>query len=146
MLITFACILFPILFLFQGLQKNFIFILYLSSMLGIAYFCENNLGWNITIFSKTSLLVFLLFHFPLINLFTLFIYGIDKKRAKNGEWRIPEIQIHSMELLGGTIGAFIGQRLFHHKSKKKSFLAIFWTVSFIQIVALVYIIKYLRLW
>ena len=146
MLITFACILFPFLFLFKGLQKNFIFVLYMSSMLGIAYFCENSLDWNISVFGKTSLLLFLLFHFPLINLFTFVIYGIDKKRAKKGEWRIPEIQIHSMEILGGTIGAFIGQRVFHHKNKKKSFLAIFWAVSCIQIALIIYIINFLKLW
>lgn len=146
MLITFACILFPLMFLFRGLQKNFIFVLYVSAMLGAAYFCENNLGWNVTPFNKISFLLFILFHFPLINLFTFFIYGIDKKKAKKGEWRVPEIQIHAMELLGGTIGAFIGQRFFHHKSKKKSFLAVFWALSLMQIVALIYIIKYLHIW
>ena len=74
------------------------------------------------------------------------MYGIDKRRAKKGEWRIPEAQIHSMELLGGTIGAYIGQRFFHHKSKKKSFLATFWAVALIQIIAVIYILKYLRIW
>jgi uncharacterized membrane protein YsdA (DUF1294 family) len=146
MLLTFASVLFPVMFLFKGLQKNFIFILYLASMLGIAYFCENNLGCKITPFYKTSFLLFILFHLPLINLFTFFMYGIDKRRAKKGEWRISEAQIHSMELLGGTIGAYIGQRFFHHKSKKKSFLATFWAVALIQIIAVIYILKYLRIW
>ena len=142
MLITFASILFPIIFLFKGFQKNFVFILYLASMLGVAYFCENSLDWNITPYSKACFLLFALFHLPLINIFTFFIYGIDKKRAKNGEWRIPEVQIHSMELLGGTIGAYIGQRCFRHKNKKKSFLATFWTVLFIQFFVIIYILKY----
>ena len=115
-------------------------------MLGFAYLCESYSGWHVSPYSNVAFLLFALFHLPLINIFTFAMYGIDKKRAKNGEWRIPEIQIHSMELLGGTIGAYIGQRFFHHKNKKKSFLATFWAVLFIQTAIIFYIIKYLRLY
>ncbi len=37
----------------------------------------------------------------IINAITYWIYARDKRRAENGEWRVPEIQLHLMELTGG---------------------------------------------
>jgi len=145
MIITFASILFGLLFLFRGLQKNAFFIFYAATMLIIAYYCENVLLWHIQPFYKTAILLFLLFHLPLINLFTFFAYGRDKKCAEHGEWRIPEIQLHTLELLGGTIGAVCGQKIFHHKNKKKSYMATFFATVFIQIGLIVFILKHLHI-
>ena len=145
MIITFFTILFFLLIIFNGLRKNSFFILHILLMIAIAYYCENNLGWRVKAFSKYSMLLFLLFHIPLINIVTFIAYGRDKSCAKQGEWRIPEIQLHTLELLGGTIGAFIGQRFFRHKIKKKSYLAIFWVTIIIQLGIIFYISNYLGL-
>jgi uncharacterized membrane protein YsdA (DUF1294 family) len=146
MVITFSAILFSLLFLFKGLQKNFFFIFYVFTMILTAYYCENKLGWHVKIFNKAAFLIFLLFHLPYINFFTFAAYGKDKRAAQKGEWRIPEIQLHTLELLGGTIGAFIGQKFFHHKNKKKSYMATFFANVFLQICLIVFIINYLHLW
>lgn len=142
MIITFSAILFSLVFLFRGLQKNNIFLFHIVTMIAIAYYCEYQLGWKVFPFSKNSFLLFIIFHLPLINIFTFFAYGKDKSYAKRGEWRIPEIQLHTLEILGGTIGAFVGQKFFHHKNKKKSFLAIFWVTTIAQVFILYYIAKY----
>jgi uncharacterized membrane protein YsdA (DUF1294 family)/cold shock CspA family protein len=52
-------------------------------------------------------------------------YRTDKQRAKSGQWRIPEAQLHLVEFLGGWPGAFLAQRKFRHKTRKFSFQFIF---------------------
>lgn len=146
MVITFSAILFVLFFLFKGLQKNIFFMLYAVSMILSAYWCENFLGWKIFIFGKVSLMLFILFHLPLINLFTFFAYGRDKSLAKSGGWRIPETHLHTLELLGGTIGAILGQKIFHHKNKKKSYMATFFATIFIQLGVIIFILHYLKIW
>jgi uncharacterized membrane protein YsdA (DUF1294 family) len=43
--------------------------------------------------------------------------GIDKKRAKAGEWRIPEKALFLAALFGGGVGSTLGMYVFHHKTK-----------------------------
>ena len=52
-----------------------------------------------------------------INLVTFLIYGVDKRRAKRGAWRVPEKTLFLLPLLGGSVGALLGMRVFHHKTK-----------------------------
>ena len=62
---------------------------------------------------ETALLVWL----AAINLVTFAVYGIDKAKAKRGAWRIPEKTLFLLPLLGGSLGALLGMRVFHHKTK-----------------------------
>lgn len=61
-------------------------------------------------------------------------YGLDKRRAVNGSRRVPEQTLHVMAFLGGWPGALLGQRLFRHKTKKTSFLIVFWLVIVLHVV------------
>ena len=61
----------------------------------------------------TVLLVWL----AVINLLTFIVYGADKRRARRGKWRVPEKTLFLLPLLGGSIGALLGMRVFHHKTK-----------------------------
>ena len=61
----------------------------------------------------TVLLVWL----AVINLLTYIVYGADKRRARKGKWRVPEKTLFLLPLLGGSIGALLGMRVFHHKTK-----------------------------
>ena len=61
----------------------------------------------------TVLLVWLV----VINLLTFIVYGADKRRARKGKWRVPEKTLFLLPLLGGSIGALLGMRVFHHKTK-----------------------------
>ena len=53
----------------------------------------------------------------LINLVTLVVYGVDKRRAKKGQWRISEKTLFLLPLAGGSVGAIAGMYLFRHKTK-----------------------------
>lgn len=52
-----------------------------------------------------------------INLVTFAVYGADKRRARRGAWRVPEKTLFLLPLLGGSVGALLGMRVFRHKTK-----------------------------
>ena len=56
-----------------------------------------------------------------INIATFLLYGIDKYKAKKGKWRISEATLLTMATIGGSIGAWAGMRLWHHKTMHKKF-------------------------
>ena len=56
-----------------------------------------------------------------MNGFTFCLYGVDKRRAKRGAWRIPEKTLLLCTWLLGGVGALIGMRVFHHKTKHRVF-------------------------
>ena len=56
-----------------------------------------------------------------INIATFFLYGIDKYKAKKNQWRISEATLLTMAAIGGSIGAWAGMRLWHHKTMHKKF-------------------------
>ena len=64
-----------------------------------------------------DLLKYVLYYLAAINLVTFLVYGIDKLRAKRGAWRIPEKTLFLLPILGGSVGAIAGMKVFHHKTK-----------------------------
>ena len=57
----------------------------------------------------------------IINIVTFIIYGIDKYKAKKGKWRIPENSLLGLAIIGGSIGAYLGMRVWHHKTMHLKF-------------------------
>lgn len=74
----------------------------------------------------------------IINLTGFIAMYIDKKRAKRNEWRIKEVTLLSIVLLGGGIGSIIGMYKFRHKTKKLKFTIGFPTIVITQIVLIIY--------
>ena len=58
----------------------------------------------------------------LMNLAAFAMYGIDKNRAIKDKWRIPEKTLLIVALVGGSLGALAGMRVFHHKTKHWKFM------------------------
>lgn len=52
-----------------------------------------------------------------VNGATFALYGIDKRQAKKGRWRIPERTLLLLPLLGGSVGGILGMAVFHHKTR-----------------------------
>ena len=52
-----------------------------------------------------------------INVIAFALMGADKKKARNGQWRIPEKTLFLSAILGGSIGAIAGMKTFRHKTK-----------------------------
>lgn len=64
----------------------------------------------------------LLTWYGLLSLVTFVTFGVDKRRAALGRWRVPESTLHTLGLLGGWPGAIAGMRYFRHKTRKTSFV------------------------
>lgn len=62
------------------------------------------------------------YYLLIINLITFIIYGIDKYKSIKHKYRISEATLIILAILGGSIGAFFGMIIFHHKTKKKKFI------------------------
>ena len=45
------------------------------------------------------------------------LMGIDKARAKQGAWRIPEKTLFLVTALFGGLGGTLGMKIFRHKTK-----------------------------
>ncbi|WP_338337333.1 DUF1294 domain-containing protein [Marseilla massiliensis] len=74
-----------------------------------------------------------------INIATFFVYGIDKWKARRSKWRIPESTLLTLAVLGGSIGAFIGMRTWHHKTMHNKFKYGVPLIMNLQVVLAVYI-------
>lgn len=58
----------------------------------------------------------------IINVVTFFIYGLDKSRAKAMDsGALPEAQLIFLAVIGGSVGALAGMKVFHHKTRKPKF-------------------------
>ncbi len=57
----------------------------------------------------------------LMNLLSFASFGIDKRRARLERFRISEARLLTLAALGGALGALIGMRCFHHKTRKWKF-------------------------
>lgn len=62
----------------------------------------------------------------LINLISFLIFGLDKwkarRKAKHASVRrVPEKTLFLLAALGGSVGALLGMRAFHHKTLHRAF-------------------------
>ncbi|MGN0513683.1 MAG: DUF1294 domain-containing protein [Lachnospiraceae bacterium] len=78
---------------------------------------------------------FIMYYLFGINLISLAAYGIDKRKAIKGRWRVPESTLITLAVIGGSVGALAGMKLFHHKTKKKKFSIGVPAILVIQILA-----------
>ena len=70
---------------------------------------------------ELNLLHIVLIYLVSINVVTFFMYGIDKWKAKKSRWRIRETALLGLAVLGGSIGAWLGMKVWHHKTQHKKF-------------------------
>ena len=60
-------------------------------------------------------------YFITVNVLGLVLFGIDKWKAKHDKWRISEATLLSVTIIGGSIGAWVGMKVWHHKTMHKKF-------------------------
>ena len=81
----------------------------------------------------------ILYYLLAVNIATFFLYGIDKYKAKKGRWRISEATLLMIAVIGGSIGAWSGMRLWHHKTMHKKFKYGIPLISIMQIALVAYL-------
>ncbi|CDA44779.1 putative uncharacterized protein [Prevotella sp. CAG:5226] len=74
-----------------------------------------------------------------INAVTFIVYGIDKYKAKKAKWRISEATLLLLAVLGGSVGAWVGMRVWHHKTMHKKFKYGIPAILLIQIALMAYL-------
>lgn len=64
----------------------------------------------------------ILFYYILaVNVLAFSVYGMDKRKAKKDQWRVPESKLLLLAAVGGSAGALAGMYTFHHKTRKTKF-------------------------
>jgi len=66
-------------------------------------------------------LIIIFYYLLLISLLAIIFTIIDKKRAINLQWRIPEKTLLLIAILGGSIAMYITMNLIRHKTKHIKF-------------------------
>ena len=75
----------------------------------------------------------------LASLLLFGMMGADKKKAKRGQWRIPEKTLFLVAICGGAVGGTLGMYQFHHKTKHRSFQIGFPFLAVLQLLLLGYL-------
>ena len=89
--------------------------------------------------SMNTLHSYLAYYLLAINAVTFIVYGIDKYKAKKAKWRISEATLLLLAVLGGSIGAWIGMKVWHHKTMHKKFKYGIPAILLIQIALMAYL-------
>ena len=76
--------------------------------------------------------------FLVMNLISFILYGVDKRRAKKDQWRIPERDLLGATWLLGGVGAYAGMQLFRHKTKHTVFVISAPVAAVLQLVLMGY--------
>ena len=63
----------------------------------------------------------ILIYLAIITVVTFLAYGIDKWKAQHNRWRIPESVLLGLAAGGGSVGAWLGMQVWHHKTQHKKF-------------------------
>ena len=62
-----------------------------------------------------------LFYLAAMSVLTFLLMALDKRRAVKRRWRIPEVVLLGLALLGGSFGGFLAMHLCHHKTRHARF-------------------------
>ena len=88
------------------------------------------------------LLYGLLIYLAAINIVAFFLYGIDKWKAQHDKWRITEATLLWIAVAGGSLGALLGMKTWHHKTQHAKFRYGLPTILILQIAAVVAAVYY----
>ena len=89
--------------------------------------------------NDVNILYICIFYLIAINLVAFFMYGIDKWKARRSKWRISEATLLVLAVVGGSIGAWLGMKTWHHKTLHKKFRFGVPLILTVQILLLIYI-------
>ena len=84
-------------------------------------------------------LIFIAIWIVALSFITFILYGIDKSKAKNNVYRIPEKILLLFSVCGGAFGGILAMQLFRHKTKHWYF----WVINVIALILHVAITIYL---
>lgn len=81
---------------------------------------------------------YVMIYLVVINVITFSLYGSDKKRARWDRRRIPEKVLLGLAAVGGSVGAWMGMKVYRHKIRKWKFIIGVPLILILQILAISY--------
>ena len=82
----------------------------------------------------------ILIYLAIINVVTFFLYGIDKYKARHDKWRVKESTLIWLSVFGGSVGAWLGMKVWHHKTLHNKFKYGIPLILFAQILVIILIL------
>ena len=73
------------------------------------------------VMSKENILLYIIIYLVIINVITFVVYGLDKRKAKEAEWRTRESTLLGLAAIGGSIGAWLAMKIWRHKTQHNQF-------------------------
>jgi len=98
------------------------------------------LGFLVILPRSASLALWLALWVAALSIAAFGVYGYDKGQAQRGGGRVPEVVLWLLAALGGSPGAFIAMRAFHHKTSKTSFQIVFWVIVAAQVALIAFLL------
>ena len=80
-----------------------------------------------------------------VNVIAFFMYGIDKWKAKKDKWRTSEATLLWIAVIGGSIGAWLGMKVWHHKTMHKKFRYGLPFILLMQIALVIFAYEYIMI-
>ena len=78
-------------------------------------------------------------YLAIINAVAIAAYGWDKLCAIRKWWRVPELMLLGLAAIGGSVGALVAMKLFHHKTLHLKFKYGVPLILALQVAGLVYL-------
>ncbi len=80
-------------------------------------------------------------YLAIINIIAFFAFGIDKWKARKRRWRISEYSLLMLAVVGGSVGAILGMRVWRHKTLHAKFRYGLPVILLVQIALCAYMLK-----
>ena len=87
----------------------------------------------------------MMIYLAVVNVLAFVLFGIDKYKAKHDRWRIKEATLIGIAVIGGSAGAWLGMRVWHHKTQHNQFKYGIPLILLIQITAAIFFAFYLHI-
>lgn len=72
----------------------------------------------------------------IVNLTAFVLFHYDKHAAQDRLWRVSEGTLLLVALIGGSVGAIVGQQIMRHKTRKEPFRTMLYSIPVLQSVAI----------
>jgi uncharacterized membrane protein YsdA (DUF1294 family) len=91
-----------------------------------------------------EILPFAPLYLVVISLATYFAFWLDKRRARQGSWRISESNLLFLALIGGSPAAIFAQQRLRHKTRKEPFRTFLFCIPGVQIGAIIALVVWFK--
>lgn len=92
--------------------------------------------------SRTPVII-LAIYLVIINLTGFILMGADKRKARLGNWRIPEKAFFIVSIIGGSLGSWAGMYVFRHKTRHWYFVVFMPLIFFAHLALAVWLLSVL---